>query len=331
MRVLQVLAWTYLAATLGVAIAMWGFGDRFWPATILLFMGRWIFLLPLVVLAPVALLLQRRLLLPLVLAALTVVGPVMGGRAGVGRLLQVPDGMPLRVVTFNVGGGQAMIHDLALLLEIWSADVVLFQECGERLAAMSKEARGWNAHHAGPLCMMTRFPIVAAEPMDRSALERVKQDAEAGIGGAGYVARYTLATPSGPITVVNLHLETARKGFEGLMDGDVEQLRLNTRLRNLESSLARRWTDAGRGPTIIAGDFNTPVESRIFQQHWGDFADAFTRAGVGFGQTKYNGWIRIRIDHVLTDDAWRAVKAWVWRDIGSDHRAMVADLVLVGR
>jgi endonuclease/exonuclease/phosphatase (EEP) superfamily protein YafD len=143
--------------------------------------------------------------------------------------------------------------------------------------------------------------------------------------------RYTLATPRGPINVTNLHLETARKGFEGLMSGDVEQLRLNTTLRNLESTLARRWVDAASGPSLVAGDFNTPVESRIFQDHWGSFADAFTRVGVGLGPTRYNGWIRIRIDHVLSDGAWRSVRARPWRDVGSDHRPMVVDLVLVGR
>jgi endonuclease/exonuclease/phosphatase (EEP) superfamily protein YafD len=113
------------------------------------------------------------------------------------------------------------------------------------------------------------------------------------------------------------------------MARDVDQLRLNTTLRDVEATLARRWVDAGRAPTIVAGDFNTPVESRIFQEHWGDFADAFSRAGNGLGMTKYNGWIRIRIDHVLTDDAWRAARARVWTDVGSDHRAVIADLVLV--
>ena len=177
--------------------------------------------------------------------------------------------------------------------------------------------------------MLTRFPIVAAEVMDRSALARVRQD-QSGIGGAGYVVRYTLRTPGGMVNVTNLHLETPRKGFEGLMAGNVEQLRLNTTLRDVESTLARRWVDAARGPTIVAGDFNTPVESRIFQEHWGDLADAFSRTGIGLGMTKYNGWIRIRIDHVLTNDALRPVRARVWTDVGSDHRPLIADLMLRG-
>jgi endonuclease/exonuclease/phosphatase (EEP) superfamily protein YafD len=180
--------------------------------------------------------------------------------------------------------------------------------------------------------MLTRFPIVSAEAMDRTALERVKQDATAGIGGAGYVVRYRLDTPSGVVGVVNLHLETPRKGFEALMAGDVERLRLNTGLRDIESLLARRFVDAGHEPTIVAGDFNTPVESRIFQDHWGSLTDAFSRVGTGFGMTKYNGWIRVRIDHVLADDAWwRVAGARVGSDLGSDHRPLIADLVLLER
>jgi vancomycin resistance protein VanJ len=142
--------------------------------------------------------------------------------------------------------------------------------------------------------------------------------------------RYALATPGGSISITNLHLETPRKGFEGLMVRDVQRLRLNTTLRDLESTLARRWVDAAHGPTIVAGDFNTPVESRIFQEHWGDLVDAFSRVGAGLGMTKYNGWIRIRIDHVLADRVWwRPVRARMGDDLGSDHRPLIVDLVLV--
>jgi endonuclease/exonuclease/phosphatase (EEP) superfamily protein YafD len=333
--VLHILAWSYLAAIVAIALVMWGLGDRWWPATILLFMGRWVFLLPLAALVPAALALRPRLMLPLPLAlgALVALGPVMGGRVGWARLLAPSDGMPLRVVTFNVDGGRLLAPAFPQLVQQWGPDVVLLQECGQELAAMTERMPGWHWHHVPDLCLLTRLPIVAAEVMDRGALERVHQDWEAGIGGAGYVVRYTLRTPGGLINVTNLHLETPRKGFEGLMAGNVEQLRLNTRLRDIESTLARRWVDAGGGrtPTIVAGDFNTPVESRIFQEHWGDFADAFSRVGMGLGITKYNGWIRIRIDHVLTNDAWRPARVQGWPDVGSDHRALVADLRLVQR
>ena len=326
------LSWAYLASVIAVAATMWMLGDSWWPATVLLFMGRWVFLAPLALLLPLAVVVRPKLLLPLALGTVVTLGPVMGGRVGLGRFQTSVEGMPLRVVTYNADGGGTLVDKLALLLPEWGADIVLVQECGEVVATVAEEIPGWHSHHAGDLCLLTRLPIVSVEMMDRSALERVKQDSRAGIGGAGYVARYTLQTSNGPIDVTNLHLETPRKGFEGLMaNGDVDQLELNTTLRDIESSLARRWVDAGRNPTIVAGDFNTPVESRIFQQHWGDLGDAFSRAGLGFGESKYNGWIRVRIDHVLTDGTWRATNARVWPDVGSDHRPVIADLVLLKR
>ena len=330
-RALDIFAWSYLAAALLIALTMWTLGDRWWPATVLLFMGRWVVLLPLAALVPAALALRPGALLPLTLGAVVTLGPVMGLRTGWHRLLAVPEGMPLRVVTFNVEGGLMVAAQLPVLLEAWQPDVALFQECGDELAAATQQMTGWHAHHDHQLCTLSRYPIVSAEPMDRTTLERVKQDA-AGVGGAGYVVRYTIATPSGNVGIVNLHLETPRKGFEGLMSGDVERLPINTELRDIESSRARQWVDGLRIPTIVAGDFNTPVESRIFQQHWGDLADAFSRAGTGLGYTKYNGWIRIRIDHVLADPAWwRVARVRVGADLGSDHRPLIVDLVLPQR
>ena len=327
-RAVGAATWLILAATMAVAILMWGFGDIWWPATLLLFVGRWIYLVPPLLLLPVVVLLRPKLLGVLALDLLLVLGPVMGGQLGWRRLLPSPEGMPVRVVSFNAEGGLALAPMLSQLLATWDADVVLLQECGAEMAEASERLAGWNWHHQDQLCLLTRYPILAAEPMDRTGFARLRRDERSHIGGAGNVVRYTLRSPRGAINVTNLHLETPRKGFEGLMLGSVAQLRENTALRDIESSLARRWADAGLNPTIIGGDFNTTAESRIFQEHWGGLADAFARVGAGFGYSKYNGWIRVRIDHVLTDDAWTAVRVQSSPDIGSDHRAVIVDLVL---
>jgi hypothetical protein len=167
--------------------------------------------------------------------------------------------------------------------------------------------------------------------MDRSALETVNQNDVLNIGGAGDVARYTVQTPAGLASITNLQLETPRKGLEDLVDGDFDlrRLRGNMELREIESRLARRFVDGGRGPLLVAGDLNTPIESRIFQASWGDLADAFSRAGFGFGMTKANGWIRIRIDHVLTGPGWTADSVQLGHYYGSDHRPLIVDLTLV--
>ena len=319
--------WAYLAAVILVAVLMWGWGDSAVPGTVLLFMGRWVFLLPLVALVPAALWLRRDLLLPLALAALVVVGPVMGFRAGWRRLLPAPDGAPIRVLTYNAGGGAVLAQVLPEFLSRWQPHVVALQECGDALAAAVRLSTGWHQHVGRDLCFLSRFPIRDASVMDRSALDRVKQSEEKEIGGAGYVVRFLLDGPRGPIRVGNLHLETPRKGFEGLMELDVRRLRLNTEIRDIESHLARQWVEQGAGPLLVLGDFNTPVESRIYRRHWGHLTNAFSVAGTGLGVTKHNGWIRIRIDHVLASDEWHVNRVRLGSERYSDHRPLVVDVI----
>jgi vancomycin resistance protein VanJ len=330
--VIAVLAWSYLGATLLVAAAMWAFGDRNALGTVLLFIGRWVFLLPLALLVPAALIYHRLALVPLALGALIVLGPVMGFRSGWRRLLPQPAGTAIRVVTFNAGAGDFVAQTVPTLLADWKPEIVAFQECGDMLARvvtlMPTWRPGWH-HYAGKdLCLLSRFPIREASVMDRSGLDRVKQSEAKEFGGAGYVVRFVLETPRGPIRVGNLHLETPRKGLEGLMERDLRRLQMNTEIREIEAGLARRWVSEGTGPLLVLGDFNTPVESRIFQRHWGDLADAFSVAGTGFGMTKHNGWIRARIDHVLASEEWHVNRVSLGEATTSDHRPLIVDLTL---
>jgi endonuclease/exonuclease/phosphatase (EEP) superfamily protein YafD len=254
----------------------------------------------------------------------------MGFRIGVRRWLPHSSGSPFRVVTLNADGGETLAPQIPILLATWNPDVVALQECGPALAGAIQSAEGWYHHNVRELCLLSRYPIRDASTMDRTGLERVHEDEVAAIGGSGDVVRYTIQTPNGPINFTNLHLETPRKGLEELLGAfNLQRLELNTELRDIESRLARRWVDQSHAPLLIAGDFNTPIESRIFQEHWGDFTDAFSRAGVGLGMTKYNGWIRVRIDHVLTGSAWRAEHVEVGPDLGSDHRPVIVDLTLL--
>ena len=327
-RVAAVLAWGYLAFALIVGASLWGFGDRNVLGTVLLFMGRWVFLLPLVVLVPLVAWLRLRLLVPLALGALVVLGPVMGFRTGWRRLLPAPAGQQVRVVSFNADGDRLPVQMLPMELDRWQAQIVGFQECGEALSAAVRTLPGWHAHVSRDLCFLSRFPIREATVMDRSGLDRIKQSEADEPGGAGYVVRFLLDAPGGPIRAANLHLETPRKGLEGLMSGDRRRMSNNTEIRGIESKLARDWVAVGSGPLVVLGDFNTPVESVFFRDPWGDLTDAFSVAGFGLGTTKYNGWIGARIDHVLTNDAWHVDRATVDVQRLSDHRALIVDLTL---
>ena len=219
------------------------------------------------------------------------------------------------------------------MLDEWRPDVVGFQECADEFMASVEALPGWYHHSVRQLCLLSRYPISDTAVMERRSLEEVKQSAAGEIGGSGDVARYTIQTPSGPFNLTNLHLETPRKGLEGLIGGEVQVARMegNTELRTIESRLARRWVSEGTQPSIVIGDFNTPVESRIFQESWGDLTDAFSRVGFGFGMTRYNGWIRLRIDHLLAGPGWYVDRVTLGRDLGSDHLPLIVDLTLAPR
>jgi vancomycin resistance protein VanJ len=330
-RAVSLLAWAYLAAVCVIALAMWTLGDRTIIGTVLLFMGRWIFLLPVVVLAPVVAWLRARHLIPLAVGTAIVLGPVMGFRTGWRRLLPAPAGEHIRVVSFNADGGRVAAQLLPSVLDRWQAQIVGIQECGEELAAAARLVPGWHLHVSRDLCFLSRYPIRDSAVMDRSALDRIKQSEPDEPGGAGYVVRFLLDGPRGPIRAANLHLETPRKGFEGLMSGDRRRMENNTEIRGIEAKLAREWVTPGAGPLIVLGDFNTPVESVFFRDQWGDLTDAFSVAGVGLGVTKHNGWIGARIDHVLASDEWHVDRAFVDDKRLSDHSALIVDLTLRAR
>jgi endonuclease/exonuclease/phosphatase (EEP) superfamily protein YafD len=103
-------------------------------------------------------------------------------------------------------------------------------------------------------------------------------------------------------------------------------------MRLWESNLARDWAKHAKGPLIVAGDFNLPRESQIFQEAWGSFGDAFDTCGWGFGYSKETRVKGIefgtRIDHVLFDSSFGCASVKIGPEIGSDHRGVIAELRL---
>jgi vancomycin resistance protein VanJ len=317
-------SWSYLAAAAIAWAVLWTLSDRWWPATLFLFGPRWVLLLPLVALLPAAVLLRRFLLVPLFVAAVILLFPVMGLSIGWRSWLRANEaGAPLRVVTLNTGASDALALELPFLLERWRADIVALQECGEALRNAVQRVAGWHGHVEEQLCLVSRYPTRDAKAIAWDALRGAR---DAGVGGSSQAVQYVIETPRGPIRVVNLHLETPRKGFEGAIQLGVRRIGENTALRALESRWTREWLGRSEGSLVVMGDLNMPIESTIYRRDWSNLCNAFSEAGVGFGATRDNGWIQVRIDHVLTGPAWRARKAVVGPVTGVDHRPVIAEL-----
>lgn len=309
----------YLVALLAAAATMHALGDRWWPATVLLFAPRWILGLPLLALVPAALARRRWLLAPLGAALLVLLGPVMGFQIPwPGALSRRGEPQDLRVVTANLGGGGPIAPAAldAVLSEI-RPDVAAFQECALDLDRLRRA--GWFVHSAGHLCVVSRFPTHPATGRDDVSLGR----------GGGTAVAYTLDSPAGRLTLVHVHLATVRSGlFEVMHRGwrGAPDLTVNTDLRRQESLRVRDRAMRMAPVPLVVGDFNLPVESAIYREAWSGWSNAFSHAGFGFGWTKRTRWHGVRVDHVLYGPGWECRRAWVGPGLGFDHRIVVADL-----
>lgn len=205
-------------------------------------------------------------------------------------------------------------------------DIVAFQEARRTPPEMLTEfLEGWHFQHVGEFWVGSKWPVklvgsCEATPYDnRLTVLKVEVD-----------------TPNGPLVLSNVHLMTARRGLGDLSvssivsgegPGSVEH---HSFLRYEEARQTREFierTDRNI-PHVVLGDFNMPVTSNIFDEHFGSWINTFDEGGCGFGYTApcrpVRFWIPntpwLRIDHVLMSDHFEALRCDTGEFNGSDHR-----------
>jgi endonuclease/exonuclease/phosphatase (EEP) superfamily protein YafD len=320
-RLLAVCCWAYLAGVLTVWVLL-AWADLWWPATILLFSPRWLLGLPLAVLVPASALLRRRYLILEGITALVIAGPVMGFCIPWRNFLaSAPDGMRLRVLTCNMHGHAdvALVEDLAAEAE---PDIVALQEWPEAGRPVLLTEPRWHTHRTPRLFLASRYPIKSATDLGLNSY-----------GPHGSVIQYELETAAGLLSFFSLHLASPRTSIYET----IHESRKGP--RDVRANIARRWEQSERvavfaakvqGLVLLAGDFNTPPESAIFQEIWADYDDAFSTAGWGWGYTFYGAHTMVRIDHVLAGPGVTCTGCRVGPNIGSPHHPVLADVVAHG-
>ena len=318
----------YLAAVAVIAVLLCAFADAFWPATLLAFGPRWIWGAPLVVLVPAALAAgdrRRRLLAALAVAAAIWVGPILDLRLPVARLGRLGLTRDLRVMTYNIGGGEMDPEALRAQVRELGPDLFAVQERSFPFAGKGIPAMPYSGSCGSEQCLWSRFPITSTDARDPADLLARH--------GSGSIALYQVRSPRGPLRVLNVHLATVREGVASVMQRafrGVPALEENTRERALESEIARAYADRGSGSLLVMGDFNLPVESAIYRRSWGSLPNALSETGFGLVSTKHTRWHGVRIDHVLAGPGWQVLRAWVGPGLGGDHRPVLADLHWAG-
>jgi endonuclease/exonuclease/phosphatase (EEP) superfamily protein YafD len=270
----------------------------------------------------------------LALASLTVVLTALMGLCwghsdeGYGRI---------RVMSYNVKAYLALgtpggTTRLALEIMQHDPDVILMQDAGEimslqRSPEVFKSIMGGREVKAfGQYIIASRLPLKDCAP---GLLPYRNQN---------HTFYHCVMTAHGKeIDLVTVHFTTPRDGLnatrqEGLKGLDAWRGNVNDRLTQ-SGHLAEQLRLMTR-PRIVAGDLNAPEGSTVVQAllHTG-LRDAFSSAGVGYGYTHghslWPGVSFLRIDHILVDNKIGVSQAFVGGSLGSQHRPVIADLLLM--
>ena len=263
-----------------------------------------------VVVAVIALLLRRRGAAAVgALAAVTLVAMV--APRAIGGDGPQPRGPTLRVLSANVAAGSVPADVLVDLARRERADLLSVQELTQGYAERL-EAAG-----LGRL-----LPFSVLEPRRQYA-------------GTGLYAR-TRLTPRPPVEAgfVMAVARAERPAFEVVAVHPPAPLRRNTMgfWRRGLRALPPAAPAAGGPVRILAGDFNATLDHRELRRLIGTgYRDAADAVGAGLRGTWPSGTRRtppVTIDHVLADER-VGVRSVTVRDLpGSDHKAVVAELVL---
>lgn len=314
---MRLAAGAWLASLAGLAVAVYGPGERFWPVTFFLLGPRAVVALPLVVLLPAAALVDRRTLLALLAGLALAAEPLFGFAVPWRRALAGGEVGTLRVATWNMGGGGRAADALELIGEE-APDLLLLQECPPGV----ETPPGWHRSGERGQVLLSRFPIAGTARRDPHDVWEMS--------GSGEIVRSTVVAPAGKVDVTNVHLETPREGLETVLGErwrGIPVLEAKNAQREIEARLARRWADASSAPfRLVGGDFNATVESQVFREHWDGYRDCHSEAGWGFGHTKHTRRIGARIDHVLAGRGLECVSARVARRSSGDHAPLVVEL-----
>jgi endonuclease/exonuclease/phosphatase (EEP) superfamily protein YafD len=241
----------------------------------------------------------------------------------------------LRLVTYNLNFGNPDVERTMDAIAATNPDVALLQEVTPGWEALLRKRFGAQfphvtfhlpgGGHAGH-AVLSRFRLTTDELLSKPE------------GAFYHGQRMVLATPSGPLQILHIHLRASID--DDCFRGPCSHLhwvkgQFTTppiRRREIEA----HWKRVDRTlPTIVAGDFNEPAE--------GDVVAFLTRHGLTrvpttgpptwhyvqqFTDGHPQDLLKETIDHVMIDNRIDALDATVLDAGASDHRPVIARLRL---
>lgn len=226
----------------------------------------------------------------------------------------------LRVVSLNCCGGQ---YEAALEALPYVSDVLLLQEAPsgaevERLARkLFGDGAGWL--YGGDTCVIVRGKCLTGRQQARIVNPYTWSRVRLSTGMELEAISIHLLPPALRLDLWN---PDCWKGTAALERGRRDQLQ----------SLARRLQQLPPDAfVILGGDFNVPAGDGILRLLKPRLHDSFQTRGIGWGDTVLNELPISRFDQVWIGGRMQACGTRSVRTLHSDHRMVIADLVLTSR
>ena len=248
--------------------------------------------------------------------------------------LPVPE-RTLTVMTYNVLARNRNPQPAIDVIRAVDADVVAIQELNSNLAAaLVQQLSGLypyqildDREYAGGIGVISKYPLFV------SGLQLPP-------GWIGRPQLLILDWDGTPVHIVNFHM----------LPPDVFPLKdaaINLRRREDQARALLEFANSVKGPVILAGDANITSLNTSYKIIVASMQDTWAQAGTGFGHTfpgpvaigsgsrSYAGlplpsWFA-RIDYIFVSPHFQTVSARLApHDLQSDHRGVVAEMMLVG-
>jgi endonuclease/exonuclease/phosphatase (EEP) superfamily protein YafD len=331
---LRCVAVLYPLALILVLGAMRFVGERWWLTTVLLYLPRIGFLLPVpVVVFGVWYTGPRWLFLAECALLLAVLFPLTGLELSWPKTRREP---AVRVFSCNIYSGALGLERVLASIQELKPDVIVLQEATGLSDYFKAHLPGYAIEHSAQFLLATRYPV-------KDTYFPPKLLAGGTLRSPRFVG-YTLETPLGLIDLYDIHPISPREGFHAVrgtgLSHEILSGRIfkpagaatvvaNAELRRLQVQAFAEHARQSPRPVILAGDTNLPDQSWVFEHYLGGFQDGFARVGRGFGYTfpvnnRKPAWMRI--DRILASDAFEFLAFFRVDKQASDHVCIAADI-----
>ncbi|MEI6512834.1 MAG: endonuclease/exonuclease/phosphatase family protein [bacterium] len=323
--VLRTFSVAYLALLLLVSIIWALVGERSWPLILPMHVPQFL-LIPIGILLLASILTLRRFeIMVNLLAAAIVFLFLMQYHVRLPLSPKAPDpaSKALRVVTYNINAGKAGVDNVIKTLKKANADIIFLQESGQAAFAsldtdptpkILKAFPRWYSVREKKQVILSKYPLSQEEILTTSHYR------------CFLICRVKINKQS--IRLINIHMYFSTNG-ESLLNnnqGTVAYLREAARITKTQADMLSKIIQEEKGPTIVAGDFNSTPLSSTHRTLSKLLTDSFDSVGRGLGYTFPSKLPLIRIDYIYLSDSLIVTDCHPVSSNSSDHFPLMADL-----